>query len=198
MTIGVKIKKIKKIQKSQQQDLKVYDIEVEDVHHYILEDGTVSHNSYVPMKDQSGGSGLKYAASTIIYLSKKKEKEGTEVVGNVIKAKAVKSRLSRENREIEMRLFYDERGLDKYFGLLSLAVEGGIIERVGNRYVFGEKKFYEKEIMKSPEQFFTQELLKKIDIYVQRKFKYGSSQSTIVDDDDYDDYEGEAEPAIAI
>jgi hypothetical protein len=34
-----------------------------------------------------GGSGLKYAASTIIYLSKSKEKEGTEVVGNIVKAK---------------------------------------------------------------------------------------------------------------
>ena len=31
-------------------------------------------------------------ASTIIYLSKKKEKDGTEVVGNIIKCKAQKSR----------------------------------------------------------------------------------------------------------
>ena len=47
-----------------------------------------------------GGSGLKYAASTIIYLSKKKEKDKTEVVGNIIKAKTAKSRLSRENKEV--------------------------------------------------------------------------------------------------
>ena len=32
--------------------------------------------SYVPTKEMGGGSGLKYAASTIIYLSKKKEKDG--------------------------------------------------------------------------------------------------------------------------
>ena len=38
--------------------------------------------AYVPTKEMGGGSGLKYAASTIIYLSKKKEKDGTEVVGN--------------------------------------------------------------------------------------------------------------------
>ena len=36
--------------------------------------------SYVPMKEMGGGSGLKYAASTIIYLSKKKEKDGTDVI----------------------------------------------------------------------------------------------------------------------
>lgn len=130
--------------------------------------------AYVPTKEQGGGSGLKFAASTIIYLSKKKEKDGTEVVGNLIKAKAVKSRLSRENRDVEVRLFYDERGLDRYYGLLPLAVEGGIIERVGNRYVFGEKKFYEKEIMKNPETFFTQDVLEQIDVYAQKKFKYGS------------------------
>ena len=131
--------------------------------------------SYVPTKEQGGGSGLKFAASTIIYLSKKKEKDGTEVVGNIIKAKAVKSRLSRENRDVEVRLFYDERGLDRYYGLLPLAVEGGIIERVGNRYVFGEKKFWEKEILKNPETFFTQDVLEQIDVYAQKKFKYGSS-----------------------
>jgi RecA/RadA recombinase len=131
--------------------------------------------AYVPTKEQGGGSGLKFAATTIIYLSKKKEKDGTEVVGNIIKAKAVKSRLSRENRDVEVRLFYDERGLDRYYGLLPLAVEGGIIERVGNRYAFGEKKFWEKEILKNPETFFTQDVLEQIDVYAQKKFKYGSS-----------------------
>lgn len=52
MTIGVKIKKIKKVEKSK---TKVYDIEVEDAHHYIFDDGTLSHNSYVPTKEMGGG-----------------------------------------------------------------------------------------------------------------------------------------------
>ena len=42
--------------------------------------------AYVPTKEMGGGSVLKYAASTIIYLSKKKEKDGTTVVGNLIKS----------------------------------------------------------------------------------------------------------------
>ena len=74
--------------------------------------------SYVPTKEMGGGSGLKYASSTIIYLSKKKEKDGTGIVGYIMKAKTAKSRLSKENKEVEVRLFYDERGLDKYYGLL--------------------------------------------------------------------------------
>jgi RecA/RadA recombinase len=40
--------------------------------------------SYIPTKEMGGGSGLKYAASTIVYLSKAKEKDGSEVVGTVI------------------------------------------------------------------------------------------------------------------
>ena len=61
--------------------------------------------AYVPTKEMGGGSGLKYAASTIIHLSKKKEKDGTTVVGNLIKAKTAKSRLSKENKDVTVRLF---------------------------------------------------------------------------------------------
>lgn len=136
-----------------------------------------SLSMYSP-KEMSSGSGLKFSASSIIYISKSKEKDGTEVVGVILKFKTVKSRLSKENSEAEVRLFYDKRGLDRYYGLLSLAVEGGVIEKSGYRYVFGENKFYEKDIDKNPERFFTPEILEKIDAYAQTKFKYGSSLIT--------------------
>ena len=51
--------------------------------------------AYIPTKEMGGGSGLKYAASTIIYLSKSKEKDGKEVIGNLIKCKTAKSRLTK-------------------------------------------------------------------------------------------------------
>ena len=76
--------------------------------------------SMFPQKEMGGGSGLKYAASTIIYLSKKKEKDGTEVVGNIIHCKNHKSRLTVENKMVDVRLTYD-KGLDRYYGLLELA-----------------------------------------------------------------------------
>jgi RecA/RadA recombinase len=131
---------------------------------------------YGPPTSQSGGSGLLYSSSTIIELSKSKEKDGTEVIGNLIKAKTLKSRLSKENQEVQVRLFYDERGLDKYYGLLQLAEEGECIKRVGNRYEIDGKLLYEKAILKEPETYFTQELLKKIDAYAKIKFSYGSSK----------------------
>ena len=63
--------------------------------------------SMFPTKEMGGGSGLKYAASSIIYLSKKKEKDGTEVVGNIIHCKNFKSRLTVENKMVDVRLTYN-------------------------------------------------------------------------------------------
>ena len=172
MTIGIKIKQIKKIDKI---NTEVYDIEVEDAHHYIFEDGTLSHNSYVPTKEMGGGSGLKYAASTIIYLSKKKEKDGTEVVGNLIKAKTAKSRLSKEEKTVEVRLYYDERGLDRYYGLLELGEVGGLWKNVAGRYEIGGSKIYAKQILKEPEKYFTPEVMEKLDEIARNEYSYGSS-----------------------
>ena len=135
--------------------------------------------SYVPTKEMGGGSGLKYAASTIIYLSKKKEKDGTEVVGNVIKAKTAKSRLSRENKDVEVRLFYDERGLDRYYGLLELGELGGIWKNVAGRYEFDGKKVYAKQILKEPEKYFTPEVMQALDEIANANFSYGRNSDEI-------------------
>jgi RecA/RadA recombinase len=130
--------------------------------------------SYVPMKEMGGGTGLKYAASTIVYLSKSKEKEGTEVVGNIIKCKAFKSRFTKENSLVETRLFYDERGLDRYYGLLELGEKYGVFERVGNRYKIGESSVYPKSILADPEKYFTGEVMQALDECARKEYSYGS------------------------
>ena len=130
--------------------------------------------AYVPTKEMGGGSGLKYAASTIIYLSKSKEKDGKEVIGNIIKAKTVKSRLSKENKQVEIRLFYDERGLDKYYGLLELGEIGGLWKNVAGRYEIDGKKVYAKAVYKEPEKYFTPEVMQALDEIAQKEFSYGN------------------------
>ena len=129
--------------------------------------------AYVPTKEMGGGSGLKYAASTIIYLSKKKEKDGKEVIGNIIKAKTHKSRLSKENKTVEIRLYYDERGLDKYYGLLELGEIGGLWKNVAGRYEINGKKVYAKAIYKDPEEYFTPDVMQALDEIAQKEFSYG-------------------------
>jgi len=130
--------------------------------------------AYVPTKEMGGGSGLKYAASTIIYLSKKKEKDGKEVIGNIIKAKTHKSRLSKENKTVEIRLYYDERGLDKYYGLLELGEIGGLWKNVAGRYEMNGKKIYAKQILADPETYFTDEVMQALDEIAQKEFSYGT------------------------
>jgi len=131
--------------------------------------------SYIPTKEMGGGSGLKYAASTIIYLSKKKEKDKTEVVGNIIKAKTAKSRLSKENQQVEIRLYYDERGLDRYYGLLELGELGGLWKNTAGRYEIDGKKIYAKNIYAEPEKYFTEDIMNKLDEISKKNFSYGTN-----------------------
>ena len=130
--------------------------------------------SYVPTKEMGGGTGLKYAASTIIYLGKKKEKDGTEVVGNIIKCEAKKSRLTKEGSKVETRLFFDERGLDKYYGLLELGEQYGVFTRKGNRIVVGESSVYPSVILANPEKYFTPEVMEQLEAAAQKEFSYGN------------------------
>ena len=141
----------------------------------------VTNHTYESMsiysgKQMSGGSGLQYAASTIIYLSKSKEKDtvSKEVIGNLIRAKTQKSRLSKENQEVEIRLFYDERGLDRYYGLLELGELGGLWNFTGKYYEIDGKKLYAKQILKEPETYFPPEVMEKLDVIAKGNFSYGA------------------------
>ena len=132
--------------------------------------------SMFPQKEMGGGSGLKYAASSIIYLGKRKEKDGTEVVGNIIHCKNYKSRLTKENAQIDVKLTY-KHGLDKYYGLIELAEEAGIFKKVSTRYEMPDgSKVFGKNINDEPEKYFTKEVLDKIDEVAKRKFSYGSDE----------------------
>jgi RecA/RadA recombinase len=129
--------------------------------------------SYVPTKEMGGGTGLKYAASTIIYLGKKKEKDGTTLVGNIIKCEAKKSRLTKEGSKVETRLYFDERGLDKYYGLLELGEKYGVFQRKGNRVVVGGSSVYPSSILADPDKYFTKEIMDQLEEAAKKEYSYG-------------------------
>ena len=132
--------------------------------------------SMFPQKEMGGGSGLKYAASSIIYLGKRKEKDGTEVVGNIIHCKNFKSRITKENAQIDVRLSY-KQGLDRHYGLLELGEECGVFKKVSTRYEMPDgTKVFGKSINTEPEKYFTDEVLDKIDEYTKKKFTYGQDE----------------------
>jgi RecA/RadA recombinase len=138
-----------------------------------------SMGSMFPTKEMGGGSGLKYAASSIIFLSKKKDKDGTEVVGNIVHCKNHKSRLTIENKMVDVRLSY-EKGLDRYYGLLELAVKYGIFKQVSTRIELPDGKTqFGKTIINNPEEYFTEEVMKQLDDAAEKEFKYGNIRSEV-------------------
>ena len=130
--------------------------------------------SMFPQKEMGGGSGLKYAASNIVYLSKRKEKDGKEIIGNIIHCKNYKSRLTKENALIDVRLTYKD-GLDKYYGLLELAIKHNIFKSVSTRIELPDgSKQYAKTINNEPSKFFTKDVLAQIDEAAKKEFLYGA------------------------
>ena len=129
--------------------------------------------SYMPQKTMGGGSGLKYAASTIVYLSKKKVRDGTNITGIIIKAKMFKSRIAKENAEVEVLLTYN-KGLDRYYGLLEFGEKHGVFTKAGNRYQLGESKLYAKQILSDPKKYFTEEVMSELDHAASQEFTYGT------------------------
>ena len=132
--------------------------------------------SMFPTKEMGGGSGLKYAASSIVYLSKRKDKEGTEVVGNIIHCKNFKSRLTVENKMVDVRLTYN-KGLDRYYGLLELAEKYNVFKKISTRYELPDgSKQYGKTILNDPKKYFTQDVMDILEECAKKEFRYGGQE----------------------
>lgn len=147
--------------------------------------------SYIPMKEMSGGSGLKYTASQIVFLGKKKERDGKDVVGIIIKCTMTKSRFTKENKQVEVLLTYD-RGLDRYYGLLELAEKYNIIKKVSTRYEMPDgTRVFGKAINSDPVKYFTEDVMVQLEQAANREFMYGKgsapSDDSKVETIDYDD-----------
>lgn len=164
-------KTISKITKVDNQD--VYDVSVADYENYILDSGIITHNS-----------GLKYAADYVLFLSRKKEKDGTEIVGHIIHCLNKKSRLTKENMMVDVLLRYDT-GLHRYYGLIELAVEAGVFKKVSTKIEFPDgTTAFNKAILKNPEKYFTQDILTSIDNLCKEKFTYGNHKHEEVVEDE--------------
>ena len=149
---------------------------------------------YIPTREMSGGSGLKYAADTILFLSKKKAKdefakdadEKKNVVGTIITSVANKSRFTTPFTKIELLLRFDT-GLDKYYGLFEFGQDAGIVVKKpsGKSFVYefpGGKEWKEKEVYDTPELVYTKDVLDAFDEACKKEFLYGSTRNTVVEE----------------
>jgi RecA/RadA recombinase len=141
--------------------------------------------AYVPTKEISGGSGLKYAASSIAMLGKKKDRDGKDVVGNIIKVTMHKSRFTKEQSKIEVKLSFD-KGLDRYYGLLDLAEKYEIIKKVSTRYELPDgRKVFGKAINENPKEYFTDDIMHQLEIAASTEFLYGQPE-VVVEEEELD------------
>lgn len=109
----------------------IYDITVENDHCFELDNGIIAHNSLYPKQIISGGTGLIYSATQAFIIGKSQEKDGTELAGWNFTLNVEKSRHVKEKSKLTFTVTFDG-GVQKYSGLLPLALESGHIIKPKN------------------------------------------------------------------
>ena len=79
----------------------------------------------------SGGTGIYYSADNIWIIGRRQEKQGTEIVGYDFVIKVEKSRFVKEQSKIPIGVSW-EGGVQKYSGLLEVALAGGYVDKPSN------------------------------------------------------------------
>jgi hypothetical protein len=138
------LSKVKIVSKKNIGIVPVFDIQVENAHHYILDNGVVSHNS-----------GFVYASSIVVAMKKMKLKEDedgnkvSEVLGIRSGCKIMKTRYAKPFEDIQLQIPY-ESGMSPYSGFFDLIEKRGIVSKEGNRYAYIDldgtiHKYFRKE-----------------------------------------------------
>lgn len=187
---GIKVKSVEK--QINKED--VYDINVADVHHYILENGVVTHNTMdlFPQDKMKGGEGLFYTASSIAFLTKAKLKDGTEddldigQSGIIVTAKMMKNRMAKP-KKVKFEISFVS-GCNPFVGLDFWLTEEtfdtvGVAKgkMVDDVFVAGGNRWYVKHLGKHvkttelyTERVFTKEVLDALRPIIKDYFRYKS------------------------
>jgi len=87
-----------------------------------------------------GGNALKFYSSVRVEVRRSAQiKQGDRIIGNRVKAKIVKNKVAAPFRTTEFDIMYNE-GISLAGDLLETGVQFGVIEKLGNSYVYKEEK----------------------------------------------------------
>jgi recombination protein RecA len=141
------------------------------------------------VKSMPGGKACVYLPSISVQLMRKPVKEDVvksdsstlavgqrNYVGIIVRALTAKNRFIKQYLEGELYISF-ANGVDKYHGLLDLAVGLGIIEQTGSTYVFeGNKMGYAKSFANNAE-FWEDKIIPLIDQKIKKEWSYSSEQA---------------------
>jgi RecA/RadA recombinase len=173
-------------------------------------------NPYGAATTMSGGGGLRYAASTIIYLTKKKLRDADkDVIGSILTATLDKSRFTPPGLKADLLLTH-AAGLDKYWGLFEFGLETGILikgtgvaeknDKSGkkngikaNSYKFPDGQIADrKEIEANPSMYFDTDInFAAFEEQCAKTFQFGEGQDRPISDEDEADGEIDIDAAVA-
>ncbi|MEO6583665.1 MAG: hypothetical protein ABIO05_05035 [Ferruginibacter sp.] len=156
------------------------------------------------VQNQSGGKGPVYLSSLLVQLAHKAEKDdkehagekiiaGAERIGSTLNAMTVKNRFIPPFLRTDMYINY-KTGLDRYAGLLELAVTYGVIIQGGATYTLpnGTKLGYAKGFKNDPK--FWEPILPLLDEELKKEFKYSNEKySNLINSADTIDNEIDSE-----
>ena len=144
--------------------------------------------AFITTHKVAGGSGLKYAADSICILNKKKIKireEAFDDGGIAVTCRGSKMRDTRPFTKIPFTINFT-KGVTRYSGLFDFCLEYGLIEKKGMQYMFIDEiapadspSFFKKKILASPEAYFTQDVLVKLNEALKPVFLFGNSVEVV-------------------
>jgi len=109
-----------------------FDLEVEGSHNYFA-DGVMVHNS---PETTTGGKALKFYASVRLDIRRIETlKDGTEAVGNRVRVKVAKNKVSPPFKQAEFDIEFG-RGISREGSLLDLGVEHGLVRKSGAWFTY--------------------------------------------------------------
>jgi RecA/RadA recombinase len=129
----------------------------------------------------SGGEGLMYLCDISLILTKAKDKEGKEQIGNIMKIRNDKSRFIKENRSVEVNMNF-KTGMNQYSSLVELGQKLNILKKEGISYIMGKTKVRMKTVRENPQDYLKDELLNNIGEAIKHDLEFGSGDLIIEED----------------
>jgi hypothetical protein len=84
--------------------------------------------------------------------------------------------MTKQDKMIDVQLNF-ETGLNKYYGLLDVAIKYGIFTKVSTKIQLPTgKTAFESQINRDPEKYYTPDVLAAIEVAVKKEFCYGTDE----------------------